>query len=333
MADDTRYAYAVARVRGMETRLLDRQWIERLLSETAEGALKALADSAYQNAVADVTRPEDIEPGLEKALADTLTTVSSMAPEPELIDLFRLRWDYRNAKSYLKASLLKIEDAELGVVSGVGTIDTGLLERAVADRDYSMLPHHLAEAAREAEDAFRDRGELSGVDHALDTALWRHTLSVARERGGEFLVDYFRTEIDLLNVRAFVRLKVAEKDRTDLETTFIPGGTLDRSFFEAALGEGMDSFARAVEYGPYGALTEVFRDWSRDRAPALELACDNILLAMVESAATKPYSIEPLVAYILYRNIEIKLVRAAVLAKLDGLERSDIEARLRSKHV
>ncbi len=30
MADDTRYAYAVARVRGMETRLLDRQWIERL---------------------------------------------------------------------------------------------------------------------------------------------------------------------------------------------------------------------------------------------------------------------------------------------------------------
>ena len=51
MADDTRYAYAVARVRGMETRLLDRQWIERLLGETAEGALKALSDSAYQDAL------------------------------------------------------------------------------------------------------------------------------------------------------------------------------------------------------------------------------------------------------------------------------------------
>lgn len=320
-------------MRGMETRLLDRQWIERLLSETADGALKALADSAYQGAVADVTRPEDIEPGLERALAETLTTVSSIAPEPELIDLFRLRWDYRNAKSYLKASLLKLEDAEFGVTSGVGTIDPEVIERAVADRDYTTLPAHLADAAREAEEAFRDRGELSGVDNVLDTALWRHTLSVARERGGDFLLDYFRTEIDLLNVRTFVRLKVAEKDRSDLEAAFIPGGRLDRSFFEAALGEGMDSFARSIEYGPYGALADVFRDWSRDRAAVLELACDNILLARVDGAATKPYSIEPLVAYILYRNIEIKLVRAAVLAKLDGLERSEIEARLRSRHV
>lgn len=317
----------------METRLLDRQWIERLLSETAEGALKALADSAYQGAVADVARPEDIERGLESALAETLTVVSSIAPEPELIDLFRLRWDYRNLKSYLKASLLKLEDESIGITPGAGTIDVQALERAVADRDYTMLPQHMADAARYAEEAFLDRGELSLVDEALDTSLWRHTMSVARGYGAAFLASYFETEIDLLNIRAFVRTKAAGKDRSDFERVFIPGGTLERSFFEGALGEGMDAFARAVEYGPYGELAGVFRDWSSDRMPALELACDNVLLKRVDGAATKAYGIEPLVAYILYRNIEIKLVRAAVTAKLDGLERADIEARLRSRHV
>jgi len=33
------------------------------------------------------------------------------------------------------------------------------------------------------------------------------------------------------------------------------------------------------------------------------------------------------------REIEIKLVRAAVAAKLDGVQRSEVEARLRATHV
>jgi V/A-type H+-transporting ATPase subunit C len=120
MADDTRYAYAVARVRGMETRLLDRQWIERLLSETPAGVLKALGDSAYQDALAGVARPEDVEQGLEKALAETLQTIARVSPEPELIDLFRLRWDVRNLKSLIKASVLKMVDVAFGLAPGVG---------------------------------------------------------------------------------------------------------------------------------------------------------------------------------------------------------------------
>ena len=119
MADDTRYAYAVARVRGMETRLLDRQWIERLLAETADGAVKALSDSVYQDAMVDIERPEDIEAGLERALAETLGTVSGISPEPELIDLFRIRWDFRNLKSIVKASVLKLTGSEIGIVDGV----------------------------------------------------------------------------------------------------------------------------------------------------------------------------------------------------------------------
>ena len=157
MADDTRYAYAVARIRGMETRLLDHQWIERLLAEDANGALKVLADSAFQEAVADVGRPEDIEDGLVRSLAETLLTVSALSPEPELIDLFRLRWDFRNLNSLVKASLLKLSDEDMGaggegigLVDGTGTVDLTVLRKAVADSDYVSLPNVLADAARAA---------------------------------------------------------------------------------------------------------------------------------------------------------------------------------------
>ncbi len=333
MADDTRYAYAVARIRGMETRLLDRQWIERLLSETADGVLKALSDSAYQEALGDVARPEDLERGLVRAMAETLRTVSAIAPEPELIDLFRVRWDFRNLKSLLKASFVKLEGGEIGTADGVGTVDLPVLEKAVAEHDYMMVPDFLAEAARAAEEVFRDHGELALVDRVLDGALWEHSLSVARAARNAFVLDFLRTEIDLANVRTFARLKDAGRDRADLSRGLLSGGTLDASFFEGAFGESMDVFARVLEYGRYGALAPVFRDWSRDKSFALELACDNLLLAKLELGKTVAYGIEPLIAFIVMREIEMKLVRAAVVAKLDGVERAEVEARLRSIHV
>lgn len=333
MADDTRYAYAVARVRGMETRLLDRQWIERLLAETGDGAVKALSDSVYQDAMADVERPEDIEAGLERALAETLGTVSEISPEPELIDLFRIRWDFRNLKSIVKASVLKLTGSEIGIVHGVGTVDAGLLEKAIREKDYTMVPAFLAEPAREAEEAYRDLSELSVIDQIVDTALWSHSLAVARDHDDAFLLDFLAAEIDLANIRAFVRIKESGKDRSDLSRAFIPGGAVDLSFLEGMLGEPLDALARGIEYGRYGSLSPIFREWSREKTYLLELACDNILLKLTEPGKTVAYGIEPLVAFILMRRIEIKLVRAAVIAKLDGLGRGEIEGRLRSTHV
>jgi len=317
----------------METRLLDRQWTERLLSESAEGALKALGDSAFQHAVADITHPDDIEKGLVLAMAETFATVAEISPEPELIDLFRLRADFANAKALVKASVLKMEEGEYGLTDGVGTLPLATLETAIRDKDMMQLPAFLTEAVRDAEEAYRDEGLLAAIDRVFDNALWSHSLAVAREAGNAFLVDYFQREIDLTNIRTFVRMKVAERDVADLQTAFIGGGTIDLATFRTLFSEGLDVFARSLEYGRYGGVAEAVREWSSDRAFALELACDNVLLKAIEPAATIAYGIEPLVAFILKRTIEIKLVRAAIVAKLDGVERSVVEGRLRSTHV
>lgn len=332
MADDTRYAYAVARIRGMETRLLDRQWIERLLSETPEGALKALGESAYQDAFADVGRPDEIEAGLERAHAETLRAVSEVAPEPELIDCFRLRADVRNGKALLKASLLSVESEDIGLIEGAGTVPLETMRKAVADRELIVLPEFLAEALRGAEEAFRESDEVRAVDRVVDAALWRHQLAVAREHGNRFLEEFFRAEIDLVNVRTFARIKEAGGEASDLVPELLPGGALDRLFFETALPEPFESFARSLEYGPYADVAAVFREWSHERMFQLELACDNHLLARVDAASTIAYGVEPLVAYIVERRVERKLIRTAIAAKLDGLERGDIENRLRSIH-
>jgi V/A-type H+-transporting ATPase subunit C len=340
VADDTRYAYAVARIRGLETRLLDRQWIERLLAEDAAGAIKVLSDSAFQEAMTDVDRPENVERGLTRALGETLAAVSEISPEPELTDLFQVRHDFRNLRSLVKAALLKMLEGdaelpveELGLTDGVGTVDLQALAKAAAGEDYLMLPQHLTDAAREAVDAYRDTNELSRVDSVFERAMWAHQLEVAVRYGSEFLVDYFTAEIDLANIRAFVRIREAGGEVTDIERAFIPGGFLARSFFDELLGESIDSLARALEFGRYANLTPVLREWTRESGPALELACDNILLAFVDHASRVAYGVEPLVAFVLVKHMEVKLVRAAVTSKLDGIERGELEGRLRAVHV
>jgi V/A-type H+-transporting ATPase subunit C len=333
MADDTRYAYAVARVRGMETRLLDRQWIERLLGDSADGALKTLSDSAYQDAVSEVTRPEDLEPGLEASLAETLSTVSQISPEPALVELFRVRWDFRNTKSLLKAALLKLEAGPVGTVDGTGLVSLTLLEKAVQERDYAKLPSVIADAARRAEETYRDRAELADIDFIFDAAMWEHSIAVAAEHGNDFLVEYFRTEIDLANIKAFVRIKEAGREAGELSRALIPGGFVEPSLLEGAHGEPIDTLARALEYGRYPAIAAVLREWSADGIRGLELAADNELLRLTEVAKTVAYGVEPLIRYILIRQIETKLIRTAVTAKLDGLPRGDVEARLRTVHV
>jgi V/A-type H+/Na+-transporting ATPase subunit C len=333
VADDTRYAYAVARVRGLEAGLLDRQWIERLLSEDGAGALKVLSDSAFQEAMSAVERPEDVEQGLMAALTDTLSVISRIAPEPALIDLFRIRWDFRNLKSLVKASLLKLPFENIGLVDGPGTLPLATIENAVSENDYTALPDVLTTAARDAQEDYRDHGELRRVNHVFERALWSHQLSVSKALGNAFLTGYFRAEIDLINVRTFARVKQAGMDAAALRETLIEGGRLDRAFFTDLFGEPVEAFARALEYGPYGRLSEVFREWSPEKTYVLERACDNVLIDLVDEAKRQAYGIEPLVAFILTRDLEIKLVRTAITARLDGVGRDAIEERLRVVHV
>lgn len=316
----------------METGLLDRQWIERLLGESAEGALKVLGDSAFQESMSEVGRPQDVERGLTAATGETLRVVSRISPEPELIDLFRLRWDFRNLRSLLKASLLKVPTEDIGLTDGVGTVELATMEKTVSDGEYADMPDVIAAAAQAAVEDYRDHEELGRVDRILDDALWAHQLSVATSRGDDFLERYFRTEIDLIDIRTFARIKQSGGDVSDLSAALIDGGHLGRSFFVDLLGEPMDAFARALEYGRYGALAGVFREWSQEGAYLLERACDNLLLDLVENARREAYGIEPLVAFILVRALEIKLVRAAMTSKLDGVGRDVVEERLRAVH-
>ena len=116
------YEYGVARVRVLETRLLSRDRIERMADAlSAEEALKILAETSYAPLVAEVGSPYDYEEILVREMKRVRRFIEEISPEPDMIGLFFLKYDFHNLKVILKNKYLGNENDDLAL-SEMGTI-------------------------------------------------------------------------------------------------------------------------------------------------------------------------------------------------------------------
>ena len=66
---------------------------------------------------------------------------------------------------------------------------------------------------------------------------------------------------------------------------------------------------------------------------AFERWCDNKIIQTIKPQKYNPFSVEPLVAYVLAKENEIKTVRIILTARLNGLEEEQIRERIREMYV
>ena len=129
------YAYAVARIRQVETRLLDRSRVARMLEAPAAGdVLKILGETEYSEAIGDLP-PESYEHMLALELDRVYSYVSEFVPDPLIVDLFRLRHDLHNCKVAFRAHHLGTAGEAW---SSLGTVPASAIRQAVSgDADLS----------------------------------------------------------------------------------------------------------------------------------------------------------------------------------------------------
>ena len=66
---------------------------------------------------------------------------------------------------------------------------------------------------------------------------------------------------------------------------------------------------------------------------AFEKYCDDLLTDKMKSQKWEPFTIGPLIAYIIARENEIKAVRIILSAKLNSLDNEIVKERLREMYV
>ena len=96
---NTKYTYAVARIRALETSLLSDGDVEQLLScGTADQALQYVIDKGW----GDLSSGMDIDAVLKREGEKTWEVIREVAPDMSVFDVFLYANDYHNLKAAIK---------------------------------------------------------------------------------------------------------------------------------------------------------------------------------------------------------------------------------------
>lgn len=311
------YAYAVARIRSNELKLLGAQDIDGLIAagDCARTAAR-LSDKGWDSDGAAVDDGEMLRREGEK----TWAFINEIAPDPAALDFLRIPNDFHNVKVALKAKLRSTEWKQLCL--SPATVDIDLIGRAVDEKQFELLPAFLADSARDAYEALVSWADGQLCEVILDRAALETAIASAKGQGGLALE---LTELDAFaaDIRMAVRCARMKKSRGFVSSALAACEALD---IEALA----DAAVQSEE-----AVRELLSTFDRDAADALgqglaafERLCRNRRAALLQGHQYDILGIAPIICYILAREEEQRRVRIILAGQRNGVGSDRIRAML-----
>ena len=328
---DTDYLAISARIRAMETTLMTPERMERLLEARSEDEVtRLLQDCGYP--VLDAARPERMDAALSEAREALLADLGGSAPDAGFIDIFKLKYDYHNAKAVLKAAAVGTDPARM--LMDMGRIPASELKSAMESSELDTLPGLLPEAVAEAKNVLDTTRDPQLSDITLDGWMYRDMARTAERTGSAFLRGYVAVQVDAVNLRTAVRTLRMGKGADFLLGALLEGGDLAPDAVAKAASSGAAGLREL-----YGATR--FRDAAEAGAEALkggpltafEKLCDDAVGDYLAGAQSVPFGEAPLVSYLAARETEYTNLRILLMGRAAGIDPAVIRTRLRASYV
>lgn len=318
------YTYAVARIRYRESRLLTNGDLNGFLTaKDAAAVIRMLRDKGWGDSTSG-----DSPDALLRAEEDKLWSfIDEVVPERETFDFLLAANDFHNLKVAIKAITRDLSPD--GLMIGNSTFDPDKLYDALSKREYEALPPYLADVAKEAMTVLLETADGQLCDIIIDKACMEHVYRLGKASDNEIISLYCELFVAAADIKLAVRSAKTHKSPDFIRRAMAPCDTLDvrRLADAAALGyEDIMSYLNETRYR--GAAEAIGRSMS-----AFEKWCDDQLTAEMQSQKWEPFTVGPVVAYILARLNEIKAVRMILSAKVDALPEEIIKERLRMMYV
>ena len=328
---DKEYVYLSALLRAKEPYMLNKERVERMLeAPTVNEAAVVLLECGYE----DMTgmKADEIEAALEQQKEKLFTEVDRIAPEKAVVDVFRLKYDYHNAKTLVKAQGAKLDGRRL--LSGTGRVKPNVLIDAFNTGNYKFVPPELGKAMADAQGTLARTGNPQLSDFVLDKAYFTELLALAGSiSDNAFFLAYAKLAVDSANLRAAVRITRMGRDIDYMRTVLIPGGNVgpERVAEAASMGDGLPAvFAGSPLAEAAQMSVSVIAGGS---LTAFELACDDAVTEFLKRAKLSSFSVKPVIAYLAAVETEITAVRMILTGRLAGIAPDVIRERLRETYA
>ena len=321
---DNQYICLSAILRAKEARLLTQAQIDRILSEREfSDACRIAMEGGYEDmSCMDVNGVND---ALARFRAQQVAELDELVPDYAVLDLFRMKYGYHNAKVIVKCGG-DLEKNRYLLSDSARFSEEELLEVYQSEDGDGMLPHGYAVAIREARNALARAGNPQLSDFILDKAYFAEMLKEAGKSDKTYITDYIRMQIDQANLRSLIRTKGMPRQKELLRGALIEGGSISPDEILGALG----SHEQVVAL--YSG-TEFRKAVDEADLSMFEKEADNALHNYVMQVNMVSFGPEVIIEYLSALEHEITTLRIVLTGKLMGIPEEKLRERLRDRYV
>jgi len=315
--DDWRYVRQTALVRVYEMQMLSRATLMDMANaenfEAAVGPLSA-TEYAMPRAGRDFAEAENVLRARRGAVRELFSDL--MLDQP-VVELFKTRDDFANLRLALRRTLT---EKPLGTdYSSEGNFPPERFADVFEQENYDLLPDYLQAAADRAVLAYYQDKDIRRIDYAVDSVQAEYNLKTARRLKSLFLVGLFRIQNDLTNIRTMLRLKFTESEQRNV---FLPGGYIELERLQRGLELGYESLGPLFFVTPYHRVVETGANYlaSNKSFLGVEQQSDAHLIGFLKTTIQITAGPQPIIAYLLMKEHEIRTVRLILTAKKNHLD-------------
>lgn len=328
------FTQALSRIWVLETRLLDKAKVERMLeANSADEVLKILSDTEYANLMGSLKRANDYEVVLSAELKRVYNLVYELCPVNEIVDLMSIKYRYHNLKVLLKGKFLGKDFSNMLI--DLGKEDLSDLKRKIDADNYNDLKGNIQKAVEEAVIDFEVNKDPQKIDIIVDTFMYKELVNIKKSLNYKFTDKLVDAMIDSTNIKTLLRVKKQGKGREFASEVIVSGGSIDKDTLVAIINETPENIISKLSFSVY---SDMIKDGiegyiSTNSANLLEKLSDNYVMDLMKGAKLVTFGPERILSYIYAKETEIKIIRIIMVGKLNNIAEEVIRERLRDLYV
>lgn len=321
---NTKYTYAVARIRALETSLLSDADIEQLLTcATAEQALQTVAEKGWGGLAAG----SDMDAVLRREEEKTWEVIRDVAPDMSVFDVLSYPKLYHNLKAAIKEVCTEADNPH--IFYDDCAIPGREMLTIIENREFSRLPGSMSRVAEEAFEQLLHTRDGQLCDIMVDKAALEAMYEAGKRSGEKIIEDYADTAVAIADIKIAVRSRKTGKSADFMQSAMAQCQSVSVDQLIKAALSGEEEIAQYLEGTSYAGGAEALRE----SPSAFERWCDNRMIETLKPQKYETFSVGPLLGYLIARENEIKTVRIILTGKQNGFPDDAIRERIREMYV
>ena len=331
--DLMQFTQALSRIWVLETRLLDKAKIQRMIeAPNADDVIKILGETEYANVMGNVKRASDYEEMLSAELQRVYSLVYELCPVKDIVNLFSTKYIYHNVKVLLKGKFLGKDFSNLLI--HLGKDDVNEIKRKIDSDSFGDLRGNIGKAVMAAVEDFEATKDPQRIDIIVDKFMFEELVQIRKSLNYSFTDKIINAMIDSTNIKTLLRIKKQGKGR-EFAQVIVPGGYIDKDTLVSIINESPENIISKLSFSVY---SEIVREGlegyiATNSANLLEKLSDNYIMALMKDSKFVTFGPERILSYIYAKETEIKLIRIIMVGKLNNVAEEVIRERLRDRKI